>query len=402
MRILPDVHEEVNEEWLSDKSRYSYDGLKRQRLVSPLLRDQSGNYTEISWEESLARVAQEMRKYQGDEIAAIIGEHTDCETIVAAKDLLNRFNSDNFEIRNHDTLKISPDFRASYLMNSRIVGVEDADVLLLVGTDLKQEAPVLNSRVLKATRKNKLKVYSIGTPSDQTFDYNHLGVSAKIVEQIASGSHPFAETLKKAKLPMIIAGANALERVDGEAILSNLKKIATTTNVINKAEAWNGFNVLHKDISRVGALDIGIIPSPPEQIKKSKFILILGADNNLRVSDIPTDAFVVYIGSHGDEGAYYADVILPGAAFVEKDATYVNTEGRVQLVKRVVAPPGKGREDWTIIRALSEEVGKPLPYDDLSQIRYRLGELAPHLTKYNYIEPTVYGDVALSKSLTTK
>lgn len=187
----------------------------------------------------------------------------------------------------------------------------------------------MNSRVLKATRKNKLKVYTIGTAYDQTFDYNHLGVSAKIVEQIASGSHPFAETLKKAKLPMIIAGANAFERVDGEAILDNLKKISTSTNVINKAEAWNGFNILHKDISRVGALDIGIIPSPPEQVKKSKFIIILGADNNLRVSDIPTDAFVVYIGSHGDEGAYFADVILPGAAFVEKDATYVNTEGRV-------------------------------------------------------------------------
>ena len=216
-------------------------------------------------------------------------------------------------------------------------------MLLLVGTNPKYESPVLNARILKATRKN-LKVFNIGTNQDLNYKTVHLGSSTKVLSEIAAGSHPFAERLKKAKLPMIIVGANALEREDGAAILNTLKTIANNGNVISTESSWNGFNILHKDSGRINALELGINPTTVS--KKSKLIFILGADNNLKPADIPEDAFVVYIGTHGDEGAYYADVILPSAAYTEKNATWVNTEGRVQLGRLVVTSPGDSREDW--------------------------------------------------------
>lgn len=195
---------------------------------------------------------------------------------------------------------------------------------------------------------------------------------------------------------MILVGANTLEREDGAAIYETLKTIANKHKVISEEASWNGFNVLHKEIGRINALELGISSTPTKAA--SKLIFILGADNNLNPNDIPEDAFVVYLGTHGDEGAYYADYILPTAAYTEKNATWVNTEGRVQQGRLVVMPPGDAREDWHIIRALSEEAGVPLPYDSLEELRYRVAELAPHLLKYDYIEPTAFGKLALQPS----
>jgi len=258
-------------------------------------------------------------------------------------------------------MKVSVDFRPNYLMNSHIQGIEDADLLLLVGTNPQQEAPVLNARILKATNRNKLKVFLVGTANELNYNYVHLGNTAKVLEDIASGNHPFASRLKKAKLPMVLAGASVFEREDGDALYNTLKKIASTTPIISKENFWNGFNILHKNSSKVGALDIGINPVKPEQLKKAKVIILLGADNDLKQSDIPEDAFVVYIGSQGDEGAYYADVVLPAASYLEKNGTYVNTEGRVQLTRLSVTSPAQSRDDWMILRAISEECGITLP-----------------------------------------
>jgi NADH dehydrogenase (ubiquinone) Fe-S protein 1 len=329
----------------------------------------------------------------GDEIGAIIGEFADVESIVAMKDLLNRYDSDNFEIRSN-TPKLSADLRANYIMNSKIQGIEDADLLLLVGVNPKYESPVLNARILKATRKNNLKVAMIGTPADLTYDYIHLGNSPKTLIEIAEGRHPFCGRIANAKLPMILVGARALEREDGEGILSTVKTIAANSNVVSRAQNWNGYNILHKEISRTGALDLGLSSVPLKSKDKLKFVFVLGCDS-IRNEDIPKDAFVVYLGSHGDEGAYYADVILPGAAYTEKSVTYVNTEGRPIVTRLAVVPPGQGKTDWEIIRALSEEAGQVLPYDNVEEIRYRIAELAPHLLKYDYIEPTVFGELAL-------
>lgn len=211
-------------------------------------------------------------------------------------------------------------------MNSRIQGVEDADLLLLVGCNPKYEAPVLNSRILKQARKN-LKVFNIGTQNDLNYKTVHLGSSTKVIAEIAAGTHPFAARLKKAKNPMILVGANVLEREDGAALRDTLQKIALESGVVSEANHWNGFNVLHKEMGRINALELGI--SPVATLNKPKLVFILGADNNLKPEDIPEDAFVVYLGTHGDEGAYYADYILPTAAYTEKNGTYVNTEGRV-------------------------------------------------------------------------
>jgi len=390
MRILPRVHEEINEEWLGDKSRHAFDGLKFQRLTTPLQRAPDNTFTELSWQEALEKVAKELNSVSGDEISAIIGEFADVESIVALKDLLNRFDCDNFEIRT-DAPKFNADFRSSYVMNSRLTGVEEADLLLLVGTNPKYEAPVFNSRILKAVNHNGLKVALLGSAVDLTYKYTHLGNSTQTLLDIAEGRHPFCAQLANAKLPMVLVGAKTLERPDGRAVLETLRTVAQNSPIINKEAGWNGFNILHSDAARVGALDIGINSIPNPNAKKPKIVFILGADN-IRTEDIPEDAFVVYLGTHGDNGAYFADIVLPGAAYTEKTTTFVNTEGRVQMSKMVVPPPGQARNDWEVIRALSEEAGQSLPYDNIEEIRYRIAELAPHLLKYDYIEPTVFGE----------
>jgi len=242
-----------------------------------------------------------------------------------------------------------------------------------------------------------LKVALIGIGVDLNYPYLHLGNSTKTLLEIAEGKHPFCARLAKAKMPMIIVGSQTLERPDGRAVLEAVRTISENSPVINKELGWNGFNILHRDLARVGALDVGIASIPNPNAKKPKFVFLLGADN-IRTDDIPEDAFVVYLGTQGDNGAYFADIVLPGVSYVEKSTTYVNTEGRVQVTRLAVSPPGQARNDWEIIRALSEESGQTLPYDTIEEIRYRIAELAPHLLKYDYIEPTVFGEYGV-KSL---
>ncbi|KAM3131755.1 hypothetical protein pb186bvf_016151 [Paramecium bursaria] len=394
MRVLPRVNEEVNEEWLNDKSRHAFDGLKKQRITLPYYRDAQGNFVDLTWEEALNK-AQQQLLVKGDEIVGVIGEFADIESIVALKDLLNKLDSDNFEIRGKGVPHLNPDFRANYLMNSKITGIEEADVLLLVGTNPKIESPLLNSRILRATRRNNLKVFLIGPPNDLLYNYVHLGNNASIVQEIASGTHPFAQRIKNAKLPLILAGSGIFERADGDAIHNALRTISQNSPVINPQAGWNGFNLLHKELGRLNALELGI--TPKRSTTPPKVVILLGTDNNLSPSDIPKDAFVIYIGTHGDEGAYYADLILPGAAYTEKNGTYVSTEGRVQNTRLAVPPPQLAKQDWEIIRALSEVTGQSLSYDTLEELRFRVAELAPHLLKYDYIEPTIFGKFALQQ-----
>lgn len=355
MRVLPRIHEEVNEEWLNDKSRQAFDGLKKQRLTMPLHRDKQGNFTDLTWQEAIQLAAQKLNGAKGEEIVGVIGEFAEAESIVALKDLLNRLDSEYFEIRGRGVPQISADLRANYLMNSRITGVEEADVLLLVGTNPKIESPLLNSRIMRSIRKNNLKVFVVGAPNDLTYGYTHLGNNASILQEIADGKHPFAARLKAAKMPMILTGVGVLQRADGAAIHNTIKKIAEDTHVIRKDIGWNGFNLLHNEVGRINALEVGI--TQRSSGVPAKTVIILGADNNLSPSDIPEDAFVIYIGSHGDEGAYYADLIFPGSAYSEKNGTYVSTEGRVQTTKSAVPSPGGSKQDWEILRAISEECG---------------------------------------------
>ncbi|NXA95890.1 NDUS1 oxidoreductase, partial [Melanocharis versteri] len=394
MRILPRLHEDINEEWISDKTRFAYDGLKRQRLTQPMIKNEKGVFVYASWEDVLARVAGVLHAVEGKEIAAIVGGLVDAEALIALKDLLNRVNCDTL-----CTEEIFPmagagtDLRSNYLLNTKIAGVEEADVLLLVGTNPRFEAPLFNARIRKSWLHNDLQVALVGSPVNLTYTYEHLGESPQILQDIASGKHAFCKVLDHARKPMVVVGSAALQRSDGAAIHAAVSTIAQNARAKSGAGAdWKVMNILHRVASQVAALDLGFKPGV-EAIRKSppKVLYLLGADSGcVTRQDLPKDCFIIYQGHHGDVGAPMADIILPGAAYTEKAATYVNTEGRAQQTRVAVTPPGMAREDWKIIRAVSELAGLTLPYENLDQIRKRLEEVSPNLVRYDDVEEANY------------
>lgn len=394
MRILPKMHEDINEEWISDKTRFAYDGLKRQRLTQPMVKDDKGYLVPASWEDVMTRVAGVLQSVQGKDIAAIAGGLVDAEALVALKDLLNRLNSDNL-----CTEEVFPnsgagsDLRSNYLLNSKIAGVEEADVLLLIGTNPRYEAPLFNARIRKSWLQNDLQVAVVGSPVDLTYTYDHLGDSPQIIKDIATGKHPFSKVLSQAKKPMIVVGSSALQRKDGAAIHAAVSTLAQNARSSSGAsENWKVLNILHRVASQVAALDLGYKPGV-DAIRKNppKVLFLLGADAGcITRQDVPKGCFIIYQGHHGDVGAPMADVIFPGAAYTEKSATYVNTEGRAQETLVAVSPPGMAREDWKIIRALSELAGVTLPYDNLDAVRSRLHEVSPNLVRYDDVEEANY------------
>lgn len=381
MRVLPRLNESVNEEWISDKTRFSYDGLKRQRLDKPYIRKE-GKLQPSTWEEALTIVAQALQSAASNEIAAIVGDQADCEAIIALKDVMAGLGVPNLECRQDGTCHDASN-RASYLFNTTIAGIEQADSILLVGTNPRAEAVLVNARIRKRYLKGGLQIASIGPRVDLTYPYEHLGDHASILKEVFEGGHPFAAKLKAAKRPMIIVGQGALNRRDGREILRLCQGIADKFNMIQAD--WNGFNVLHTTAARVGALDLGFVPQQRGldlqgilsacQQGRMKVVYLLGAD------EIPAaqfgESFVIYQGHHGDAGAHRADVILPGSTFVEKTAVYVNTEGRPQRTLKAMAAPGEAKEDWRILRALSDYLGATLPYDDHGAITRRLVSVNP-------------------------
>ncbi|KAF7711260.1 hypothetical protein HF521_000271 [Silurus meridionalis] len=394
MRILPRLNEEINEEWISDKTRFAYDGLKRQRLTQPMAKNASGQLVPTSWEDVLTRVAGVLQGVQGSEIAAIAGGLVDAESLIALKDLLNKLDSEIlcteeiFPIAGAGT-----DLRSNYLLNTRIAGIEECDLLLLIGTNPRFEAPLFNARIRKSWLHNELQVAVVGHKVDLSYSYNHLGDSTRVLEEIAAGTHPYCQVLAQAKRPVVMVGSSCLQRADGAAILSAVSTIAQNARVSSGVdEGWKVLNVLHRVASQVAALDLGYKPGV-EAIRKNppKVLFLLGADAGcITRADLPKDTFIIYQGHHGDVGATMADIILPGAAYTEKDGTYVNTEGRAQQTRVAVTPPGMARDDWKILRAVSEMAGVPLPYETLDEVRNRLAEVAPNLVRYDDVEEANY------------
>ncbi|XP_035605889.1 NADH-ubiquinone oxidoreductase 75 kDa subunit, mitochondrial-like [Oncorhynchus keta] len=394
MRILPRLHEDINEEWISDKTRFAYDGLKRQRLTQPMVKDASGQLVATSWEDVLTRVAGVLQGAQGTSVAAIVGGMVDAEALIALKDMLNRLNSDRL-----CTEEIFPmagagsDLRSNYLLNSRIAGIEEADLLLLVGTNPRYEAPLFNARIRKSWLHNELQVALVGQEVDLTYTYDHLGESAKVLQEIAAGTHPFSKVLAKAKRPVVVLGSGSLQREDGGAIHAAVSTIAQNARVSSGVEeSWKVLNVLHRVASQVAALDLGYKPGV-EAIRKNppKVLFLLGADAGcITRQDLAKDSFIIYQGHHGDAGATMADIILPGSAYTEKCSTYVNTEGRAQQTRLAVTAPGMAREDWKIIRAISELAGLTLPYETMDEVRDRLAEVSPNLVRYDDVEEANY------------
>jgi NADH-quinone oxidoreductase subunit G len=403
MRVLPRLNEEVNEEWISDKARHACDGLVRQRLDRPYIRV-NGKLKPASWPEAFAAIAAKVRDTSPARMAAIVGDLAAAEEIKALKDLMGALRVTSLDCR-QDGSKISGGPRQTYLFNSTIAGVEAADAILLVGANPRWDAPVLNARIRKAWLASGLKVANIGPAVDLTYPAQQLGTDIAVLEQIANGSNDFAKVLTDAKRPMIVLGSGVLTRKDGAAILKLAARIAGDTGMIGPAGThaeggWNGFNILHTAASRVAALDLGFLPGQGgrdvagivdgAQKGEIDFIYLLGADE-IDLAHLGR-AFVVYQGSHGDAGAHHADVILPGAAYTEKDGIYVNFEGRVQRGRRAAFPPGEAKEDWAILRALSDVLGVRLPYDNRAELVAALETDVTHFATLN--SAPVHADTA--------
>jgi NADH dehydrogenase (ubiquinone) Fe-S protein 1 len=386
MRILPRMNEDINEEWISDKTRFAYDGLKRQRLTTPMQRSTDGKLVPCTWEEAFLTIADQMDAVSGHEMAAVAGGLVDVESLVALKDLFNRFSSENlFTEESFPGEGAGGDLRSNYIMNTGIAGIEDADVLLLVGTNPRFEAPLVNTRIRKSWINNDLRVALVGGRVDLTYSYEHLGESPLVLSDIINGKHQFSKVFANAKRPMVIVGNSALQDTNGAALLSAVTTVANQC-AANAENNWRVLNVLQRVASQVGALDIGY-KAGFGSLSDVKMLYLMGADVGLISRDsLPKDCLIVYQGHHGDHGAPLADVILPGAAYTEKTATFVNTEGRAQQTRRAVNPPGNAREDWKIIRALSEVCGETLPYDELSELRSRMSEISPTLLRYGDLE----------------
>ena len=360
MRILPRVNEAVNEEWISDKTRHVVDGLRTQRLDRPYIRE-NGQLRAASWPQAFEAIAAKVGRSDGKRIGAIAGDLAAVEEMFALKELLAKFGSVNLAIQGGDAFDPKAG-RASYIFNPTIAGIDQADALLIVGSNPRREAAVLNARIRKRWRTGQLKIGVIGDKADLTYTYDHIGAGTDSLSDLAAGKHSFADVLKGAKHPIVLVGAGAAGRHDGAAVLALAAKLAMDFGAIK--DGWNGFGVLHSAASRVGALDIGFAPGEGglNAAEMTTFgtldvLFSLGADE----IKVPDGTFVVYIGTHGDRGAHRADVILPGAAYTEKSGIYVNTEGRVQMANRAAFPPGDAREDWAIIRALSDVLARSCP-----------------------------------------
>jgi NADH-quinone oxidoreductase subunit G len=395
LRVLPRLNEAVNEEWISDKTRFAIDGLTRRRLDRPFIR-QSGRLRAADWPEAFEFAAQRLQAVPPERIAALAGDLCDAEAMFALKALLSGLGVMSLDCR-QDGARLDARVRAGYLFNTTIAGIEQADACLLVGTNPRWEAPLVNARLRKRFLQGGFAVAAIGPQLDLTFPVEMLGENAAVLSAVAAGDHPWGARLAAAKKAMIVLGQGALARPDGAQILAAARAIADNNGLVR--DDWNGFNVLHHAAARVAGLDLGFVPGPGGRDTGGilagcrsgdvELLYLLGAD------EIDTaalgGAFVIYQGHHGDRGAWRADVILPGAAYTEKDGAYVNTEGRVQQGRRAVFPPGEAREDWRILRALSGALGRPLPFDSLGELRRHMHEACPTLARPDEVVKAPWG-----------
>ena len=387
MRILPRLNEDINEEWISDKTRFSYDGLKLQRLDKPYIK-KNGQMLPSTWEEVFNVIAKKINNTPGNKIAAIAGDLVDCESVLLLKELMHKLGSSNIECR-QDGSVVPTHNRAFYLFNTGISKIENADLCLLINTNIRLEAPIINARLRKRYLHGGFTIANLGIYNNFNYSVKNLGNNCLVLDDILHDRIPFSELLKCAENPMLIIGQDALIGENGNAIFTLSTKIAEKFGMLRND--WNGFNVLHKAAARVGALDIGFVPNFSGNIISNiidgvssgevEILYLLGADE-LEISRSKS-SFIIYQGHHGDRGAQIADVILPGAAYTEKNATYVNTEGRAQRTNIAVSPPGLAKEDWLIIKELSKYLKVDMQYDNLYQVRGKLSTLGQQFYEEN-------------------
>ena len=383
LRILPRLNDDVNEEWLGDKSRFAMDGLKRRRLDRPWLR-RGGTLEPASWDDAFAAVAGKLRAARPERIGAIAGDLCDAESLLALRDVMDALGSANIDCRQRGE-KLTVGRRDFYLFNTTIAGIEEADAIVILGADPRREAPVLNARIRKRWLAAGIPVFVAGPAGDLTYPATRLGDGPAALRALLANP---PDSLRAAKTPMVILGAGATARPDGAAVAAAAWHLAGALGAL-RAD-WHGFNLLHHAAGLPVGLDVGFVPGPGGKDAAAMLaggvdvLWLLGADE-IDAARIGPDTFVIYQGHHGDRGAARADVVLPGAAYTEKHGTYVNTEGRVQRGQPAIAPPGEAREDWRIARALSEMLGHTLPYDDLDALRARLERVNPIFARVEYL-----------------
>jgi len=386
LRVLPRLHEGINEEWIDDRTRHAVDGLKYRRLDQPYVR-KNGKLTPSTWEEAFAVAAQKLAQAGKDKIAAFAGDLADVESMIALKDLMASLGSANLECR-VDGAMFDVRERVGYIFNSGIAGIEQADTIVLVGTNPRKEAAMINARIRKAWLEKQVNVIVVGEAIDLNYPYTHAGTNLDALNTVVS------QVKGKAQRPMMIVGTGAFRREDGMAVQAAVRQAAMDMGCVQ--EGWNGFNVLHTAAARVGAIEIGFLPQKPFRAADMDVVYLLGVDNEETLGSLRADTFVIYQGHHGDAGAHRADVIFPGAAYTEKSGLYVNTEGRAQMAKKAVDAPGAAREDWKILRALSDYTGKTLPYDDLLQLRHRLVSEFPRFQSLNMLPGGKWAEFGLA------
>ena len=398
MRVLPRTNDDVNEEWINDKTRYACDGLKYQRLTVPLIR-QDDRFVPASWPEALQAIARglEASGASGHEIQGVVGALADAESMTMLRELLHRLGSENL-VTDEPLGDKAPvngvDIRSNFAFNTGIAGLDEADYVIMIGTNPRHEATIINTRLRKGYLHNGLDLAVIGEKIDLTYEYDHLGTDAQAVADLAAGKGRGAERLKTAQKPLVIVGSGVADHPDGAAVLKSVAQLVLSNKNKFLTSEWNGFNFLHRAASRMAAREMGIQGAAAEGARTPKFMYLLNADD-ISATKIPQDAFVVYQGHHGDVGAQFADVCLPGLAYTEKSTTYMNTEGRTQMTRAAVSGAGAAREDWKILRALSEVMGHTLPYDDVTAVRDRMFDISPALVRYDACESTSAETAAL-------
>jgi NADH-quinone oxidoreductase subunit G len=393
MRVLPRINDDINEEWISDKTRHHIDGLMRQRIDRPYMRGTNGRLAEASWDDVFAAIAKVVKKTKPQETAALAGDLADAESMFALKILMENLGVPHMDCR-QDGAIIGQQGQGGYLFNSTIAGCDDADVIFLIGANPRHEAAVMNARIRQNWLNSNLKVYRLGAAVDLTYPVTELGDDVSVLDELANKGGAVITALKRAKRPMIILGASACNRKDSAGILAAISAIAKTVDLVTPE--WNGFNILHTAAARVAGLMMEFLPAKGGKSTADicsglengavKLLFNLGADE-LDLSQRDSKSTIIYIGSHGDRGASQADIVLPGAAWSEKDGIYVNMEGRVQHGQRASFPPGDAREDWAILRALSAVLGKTLAFDDQASLRDALSAAYPAFAVVDQPQP---------------
>ena len=382
-RILPRLNNEINEEWISDKTRYSCDGLLKQRLDVPYIKKQN-KLQKSSWDEALALLVDKIQSVQPNEIAGHIGDMINMESALGFKKLFNIFKSKNLDFREKD-FYINSEEKINYIFNSSIAGIDDSDLILLIGTNPRHEATILNARIRKAFVNKGVPIFSIGDPGDLTYDYEIIGNNSDDIKKIINNEHEFTKKLLSAKKPIIIIGESALELKSGKYIFEKLKSFLIDNNLIN--DNWNSLNILSQNASTVGLLDLKILQTEMQndfftnlRNKKFKLLYLLGSDN----LDFKKDnEFVVYQGSHGDRGAEIADIILPSSTYTEQNGFYENLEGRLQECKKASYPIGESLEDWKIFNKIIKKLSIQEKTTSFDQLREEILNIIPNFSNLN-------------------